>query len=114
MNKKLNLFVLGITTMSLFFSCGSTAILSTPIENIDNTPLKYTELTEAESKTWMHLDLVKDTIPGMSIDKAYNDIIKNKKGATIIVAVIDAGIDINHEDLDDIVWVNKKKSQTIT
>lgn len=109
MNKKLNLFVLGLMTMGLFFSCGSAAILSTPIENIDNTPLKHTDLTEKESKSWMLLDLVKDTIPGMSVDKAYNEIIKNKKGKTVIVAVIDAGIDIKHEDLDDVMWVNKKE-----
>ena len=109
MNKKLNLFALGIITMSLFFSCGSTAILSTPIENIDNTPLKYTELTEEESRTWLHLDLVKDTVPGMSVDKAYNEVIKNKKGKTVIVAVIDTGIDTKHEDLDDVIWVNKKE-----
>lgn len=109
MNKKLNLFVLGLVTLSLFFSCGSAAILSTPIENIDNTPLKYTELSENESKNWMHLDLVKDTVPGMSVNKAYNEIIKSKKGQTVIVAVIDAGIDTNHEDLDDVIWVNKKE-----
>ena len=109
MNKKLNLFVLGLVTLSLFFSCGSAAILSTPIENIDNTPLKYTELSENESKNWMHLDLVEDTVPGMSVNKAYNEIIKSKKGQTVIVAVIDAGIDTNHEDLDDVIWVNKKE-----
>ena len=80
--KKLNLFILGILTMTLLFGCGSSAaILSTPIENIDNTPLKYTELTEEESKTWIHLDLVKDTIPGMSVNKAYTEVIKNKKSS---------------------------------
>mgnify|MGYP001816177323 FL=1 len=108
--KKLNLFILGILTVTLLFGCGSSAaILSTPIENIDNTPLKYTELSENESKNWMHLDLVKDTIPGMSANKAYNEVIKNKKGQTVIVAVIDAGIDTNHEDLDGVIWVNKKE-----
>lgn len=108
--KKLNHFILGIITTVVLFGCGSSAaILSTPIENIDNTPLKYTELSESESKNWMHLDLVSDTIPGMSIDKAYNQVIKNKKGQTVIVAVIDTGIDTNHEDLDDVIWVNKKE-----
>jgi len=108
--KKLNLFLLGAITTTMFFGCGSAgAILSTPIENIDNTPLKYTELTDIESKSWLHLDLVKDTIPGMSIDKAYNEIVKNKKGTTVVVAVIDAGIDTKHEDLDGVMWVNKRE-----
>jgi subtilisin family serine protease len=93
---------------TLFLGCGSTAdILSTPIENIDTSPLKVTDLTEAEAKNWGHLDLVNDTIPGMSVDKAYAEIIKNKKGKKVIVAVIDSGIDIDHEDLDGVIWTNK-------
>jgi subtilisin family serine protease len=94
----------------LMSSCGSTAaILSIPIENIDTLPLKVTELTEAEKHNWGHLDLVKDTVPGMSVDKAYTEIIKNKKGKTVIVAVIDSGIDIDHEDLNANIWTNKKE-----
>ncbi|WP_178991406.1 S8 family peptidase [Winogradskyella schleiferi] len=93
---------------TLFLGCGSTGeILSTPIENIDTSPLKVTDLTDAETKNWGHLDLVKDTIPGMSVDKAYTEIIKNKKGEKVIVAVIDSGIDIDHEDLDGVIWTNK-------
>lgn len=88
--------------------CGGTAnILSTPVENIDNTPLKVSDLTDIEKQNWGHLDLVKDTIPGMSVDKAYAEIIKNKKGNSVIVAVIDSGIDIDHEDLNDVIWTNK-------
>ncbi|WP_400075714.1 S8 family peptidase [Winogradskyella sp. R77965] len=93
---------------TLFVACGSTAnILSTPIENIDTSPLKVTELTEAEKNNWGHLDLEKDTIPGMAVDRAYSELIKNKKGSKVIVAVIDSGIDIDHEDLDDVIWTNK-------
>ena len=91
---------------SLFVACGSSNIITTPIENIDTSPLKVTDLTEAEEKNWGHLDLVNDTIPGMAVDKAYEEIIKNKKGEKVIVAVIDSGIDIDHEDLDDVIWTN--------
>ena len=36
-------------TTALLLGCGSTAdILSTPVENIDTSPLKVTDLTEAE------------------------------------------------------------------
>ena len=95
----------------LVSGCGGTAeILATPVENIDNTPLKVSELTEAEKHNWGHLDLVKDTIPGMSVDKAYAEIIKNKKGKKIIVAVIDSGIDIDHEDLNNVLWTNTKET----
>jgi subtilisin family serine protease len=93
---------------TLFLGCGATAdILTIPIENIDTSPLKVMELTEAEEKNWGHLDLIKDTIPGMAVDKAYAEIIKNKKGKKVIVAVIDSGIDIDHEDLNGVIWTNK-------
>ena len=98
---------LGITA-TLMVGCGGTAdILSTPVENIDTSPLKVTELTEAEKKNWGHLDLERDTIPGMAVDRAYEEIIKGKKGKKVIVAVIDSGIDIDHEDLDDVIWTNE-------
>ena len=107
--KILKPLLLNIIVASLLSSCGSAKILSTPIENIDNTPIKIMELTETEKQTWSHLDLVKDTIPGMSINRTYDEIIKGKRGKKVIVAVIDSGIDIDHEDLDDVIWVNKKE-----
>ncbi|MCK7589480.1 S8 family serine peptidase [Subsaxibacter sp. CAU 1640] len=104
-------FIYSTVFATLLFACGgsSTGVLSTPIENIDTMPLKVSELTETQKQTWGHLDLVKDTIPGMSVDKAYGEIVKAKKGKTTIVAVIDSGIDIDHEDLDDVIWTNTKE-----
>ena len=92
---------------ALFVGCGATTLVLTPIANIDTTPLKISDLSEAEKKNWGHLDLVADTIPGMSVDKAYSEIIGNKKGQKVIVAVLDSGIDLKHEDLDDVLWTNK-------
>lgn len=107
MKIKFNALVIAILLSLLMLGCGAGAdILSTPVENIDNMPLKVSPLSENEKERWGHLDLVKDTIPGMSVDRAYEEIIKNRKGETVIVAVIDSGIDINHEDLDDIIWTN--------
>jgi len=93
--------------MVFLAGCGSTALVLTPLENIDTIPLKISELTDAENKTWGHADLISDTIPGISLNKAYDDIIKNKKGKKVIVAVLDSGIDLDHEDLDDVIWINK-------
>ena len=99
-----------VFSAAILSSCGGGApILTTPLENIDTSPLKEAALTEAEAHNWGHLDLAKDTIPGMSVDKAYAEIIKGKKGQKIIVAVIDSGIDISHEDLDGVLWTNKKE-----
>lgn len=45
---------------------------------------------------------------GISIDKAYTNF-KNLKSEEIIVAVIDTGVDYNHEDLKNVMWVNAKE-----
>lgn len=103
----LNRTILAVSASILLYGCGSTALVSTPIENIDTVPLKISDLTEAEKKNWGHTDLLTDTIPGMSVDKAYSEIIGNKKGETVIVAVLDSGMDLTHEDLVDVLWVNK-------
>ena len=89
--------------------CGSSvpAIVSTPIENIDQMPLKVSELTEEQLRSWPLADLASDTIPGMSVEKAYNEIIRNHTGKTVIVGVIDSGVDIEHEDLDGVIWTNE-------
>lgn len=106
--KTIKTIMLSALVAVLFSGCGGTAnIISTPIENIDSSPLKVSELTEKEKQNWGHLDLVKDTIPGMSVDKTHAELLKNKKGTTVIVAVIDSGIDIDHEDLNDVLWTNK-------
>lgn len=92
---------------ALVLGCGATTLVSTPIEDIDSSPLKIVDLSEAQKKNWGHLDLVTDTIPGMSVDKAYREIIGAKKGQKVIVAVLDSGMDLKHEDLDDVLWINK-------
>jgi subtilisin family serine protease len=107
MTLTLNRTILAVSASILLYGCGSTALVSTPIENIDTLPLKISELTEAQKKNWGHTDLLTDTIPGMSVDKAYAEIIGNKKGEKVIVAVLDSGMDLTHEDLVDVLWVNK-------
>lgn len=93
----------------LLTGCGSTGpiIVSTPIENIDTQPRKTTDLTEKQLESWAHLDLISDTIPGMSVYKAYAEEVKDYKGKNVIVAVLDSGVDIDHEDLSPVIWINK-------
>ena len=102
-------FIGVLSAALLLSSCGSTTIVSTPVENIDSVPLKVSDLTTAEKEAWGHKDLITDTIPGMSVEKAYAEIVKNKKGEKIIVAVLDSGMDLEHEDLKGVLWTNTKE-----
>ena len=45
---------------------------------------------------------------GITLDKAYTAL-KNKASQEIIVAVVDTGVDINHEDLKSVMWVNSNE-----
>jgi len=70
---------------------------------------KKGSLSETQLQRWSHLDLTKDSIPGMSVDKAYAELLKDKKSTKVIVGIVDSGVDIDHEDLKAVVWTNKKE-----
>lgn len=102
---KTTLFAVAVST--ILVSCGSTAPIVAPlIGNVDSTPTKNISLPEEQLKNWGAMDLVTDTVPGMSVDKAYRELIKNRKGIPVIVGVIDSGTDIEHEDLKNVLWTN--------
>lgn len=61
-------------------------------------------------KGWHMMDKDANGFYGVSADKAYAFIkSKNLKSKTVIVAVIDSGIDTLHEDLKAILWRNPKE-----
>lgn len=57
---------------------------------------------------WQNLDLVKDGVLGMGTERAYS-LLKDKEAKSVIVAVIDGGIDTAHEDLRDVLWRNVRE-----
>jgi len=57
---------------------------------------------------WYNLDLQKDGIMGISTEKAY-ELLQGRKSTPVIVGVLDGGIDYQHEDLKDVMWVNEKE-----
>src|SRR5882757_5863139 len=61
-------------------------------------------------KGWHLLDKDQDGFYGVSVNKAYEFArLKKLKSKTILVAVIDSGVDTLHEDLKSILWVNPKE-----
>ena len=59
-------------------------------------------------KDWFLRDSETDRLQGLSIEKAYT-LLEGRPSRTVIVAVIDTGVDFNHEDLKDVMWVNQKE-----
>lgn len=58
---------------------------------------------------WFNLDSKSDKVIGVSSEKSYKTLLKGKTSQSIVVAVIDGGTDINHEDLREVVWTNKNE-----
>ncbi|TCD03189.1 S8 family peptidase [Pedobacter psychroterrae] len=58
---------------------------------------------------WHLLDLVQDSLFGSGVEKSYLKLLKGKKARPVVVAVIDGGVDINHEDLKAVIWNNPKE-----
>lgn len=106
--KILKLSSLSLLSVLALSGCGASKSM-TPITSIENLPLKTSKIKENDLKRWSHLDIIKDTIPGMSVDKAYAELIKNKKGTKVIVGVVDSGVDIEHPDLKSVIWTNPKE-----
>lgn len=106
-----SMFVAALATITLA-SCGSVKSISEkPVPTMETSVAilqKKGAIGEEQFNHWAHADLVADTIPGMSLDKAYK-FLEGKKGVTVIVGVIDSGIDIEHEDLKDVLWINTKE-----
>lgn len=97
-------------TTAILTSCSSISKIPVPAGNNNSVIIahKQSPLTEYQKNNWQHLDLAKDSIPGMSVIKAH-EFLKNKIGTEIVVGVVDSGTDLKHEDLKDVAWINKNE-----
>ena len=96
---------------SLLVACGGTSkIASLPLETLEgkNIPSQVENPSKDELKTWPHRDLLTTGYPGISLAEAYKAL-EGRKAQTVIVGVVDSGVDINHEDLKSIIWTNPKE-----
>lgn len=84
-----------------------------PATGIAHPELNGGRTTPADSvaqapANWFNLDPDDNRVMGVSTEKAY-EYLKNRPSKTVVVAVIDSGIDIEHEDLKDKIWRNEKE-----
>ena len=61
---------------------------------------------DLETSSWHTKDADLDSIPGISLDKAYNLILQDKIGTPITIALLDTQVDITHEDLKNQIFSN--------
>ena len=66
----------------------------------------YSDSTDKAPENWFNLDAQTSQIQGVSTEKTY-EILKDKPAKKVIVAVIDSGVDPEHEDLADKLWTNE-------
>jgi subtilisin family serine protease len=60
---------------------------------------------------WWLLDAEADGVYGSSVDRAYREVLAGRTPErTVVVAIIDSGVDIEHEDLQGNLWQNPRET----
>jgi cell wall-associated protease len=98
-NKMLFLFFILISCKTEKISKSKLSQVSNKIENIE----------EGKSKFWYQKDYQIDGFPGISLDKFYKENKQQQQQKSIVVAVIDTQIDLQHQDLQGQIWTNIKE-----
>ncbi|HPM30660.1 MAG TPA: S8 family serine peptidase [Chryseolinea sp.] len=75
-------------------------ILTAQVKSVESLEVKYLN--------WHNLDIKTDNVTGTSVNRTWAELLNNRKAKkTIIVAVIDSGFDIDHDDLKESIWINE-------
>ncbi len=61
---------------------------------------------KAQPENWYLQDPKADKVYGAGVEEAYKTL-GDRKAKKVIVAVIDSGVEVDHEDLKDVVWINE-------
>jgi len=62
----------------------------------------------AQQPGWQHLNLQHDGVFGVSTTRAYRELLKGKRATTVIVGILDTGVDTTQEDLRSVLWRDPK------
>lgn len=108
---KFRLFLLSVSLFIIYGCSASEPVtrsqpqLSTPAPA--DPSVDFSEMLEPP-QDWHHLDEDRTRFRGISSQLAYEELLKDRSPEQrVIVAVIDGGVDINHEDLKANIWTNE-------
>ena len=88
-------------------SCSSARVLSESagIKGVDLSPKKEA-LTDAQLQQWFMADPARDSVAGISLDRVKGQL-KPKKTKPVVVAIVDSGVDLDHEGFSGKFWNNE-------
>jgi subtilisin family serine protease len=65
---------------------------------------------DTAAANWHLLDATADRVPGISAERAYRELLAGRQPRdTVVVAIIDSGIEIDHPDLAGVIWTNPRE-----
>jgi subtilisin family serine protease len=77
---------------------------------ISQNVVHQTSSASGSINQWHMLDATMDGVPGISANRAYEELLKGKTPQPVIVAIIDSGTETYHEDLKTNIWVNEDET----
>jgi len=107
--KALILFIFSLNALALFSPLSNrankSALSNKSLKEFNGVFFKIIK-TKSQSDGWFNKSSDEE-VQGVSSNKYYSNF--NSDGQEIIVAVIDSGVDVNHEDLKGKIWINSKE-----
>ncbi|HST59492.1 MAG TPA: S8 family peptidase [Longimicrobium sp.] len=73
-------------------------------------PALQAQAMDTAQANWHLLDPTADRVPGIGAERAYRELLAGMQPRdTVIVAIIDSGVEIDHPDLAGVVWTNRRE-----
>ncbi|MBK9271811.1 MAG: S8 family serine peptidase [Saprospiraceae bacterium] len=68
--------------------------------------LQWLNAQSSVPKNWFNLDPQTSQFNGVAADKTHKELLTGRPAKTVVVAILDSGVEPEHEDLKSVMWVN--------